>query len=91
MDLSEGLDLQAILEAIVPLISAWGLKVLGALALLIVGRAIAVAVRNRLEKVLDRTKLDRTLVPFVTSLFYYLALLFVVVAVQWHILFMVIG
>ena len=79
MDLTEGFDAQAILEAILPAISTWGLKVLGALALLLVGRVVAAAARNRLGRVLDRTKLDRTLIPFVTGLLYYVILIFLVV------------
>ena len=81
MELSEGFDPQALLEAIMPMITTYGLKVLGAILLLIVGRMVAGAIRSSLRKALDRSKLDRTLVPFITNLFYYMVLIFVVVAV----------
>lgn len=77
----ESFDTQAILEGIGGAVSTYGLRVVGAIAVLIIGRMVAGIVRRSLRKALDRTKLDKTLVPFLTKLVYYAMLAFVVVAV----------
>jgi small conductance mechanosensitive channel len=65
----------------VTVISAWGLQVLGALVVLVVGRWAARWARRALERALARSKLDATLTPFLSGLAYYLMLTFVVIAV----------
>lgn len=77
----EGVDLRTFWGAVVPLISTWGLRVLGALALLIIGRVIAGMLRKGVIAALERSKLDDTLIPFLSSLVYYLMLAFVVIGV----------
>ena len=66
--------------ALVELVSTWGIKVVGAIAVLVVGRIIAGSVRGGLGKALARAKVDTTLIPFTTSLAYYAVMAFVVVA-----------
>ena len=68
-------------ETIVELTSAWGLKVIGAIALLIIGRIVCGAIRRTMRRGLERSSIDETLVPFLSSLVYYLALAVVVIAV----------
>jgi len=68
-------------ETIVELTSAWGLKVIGAIALLIIGRIVCGAIRSATRRALERSSIDVTLVPFLSSLVYYLALAMVVIAV----------
>jgi small conductance mechanosensitive channel len=68
-------------ETIVELTSAWGLNVIGAIALLIIGRIVCGAIRRAMRRGLERSSIDETLVPFLSSLVYYLALAVVVIAV----------
>lgn len=58
----------------------WGLKVLGAVVIVIVGRWLALAVRKGLAASLNRSKLDETLVRFLCSLAYIGLMTFVVIA-----------
>lgn len=74
-------DLDVVLRTITDLVATWGLKVLGALVLLIVGRTVARWARRQVRRALERSRMDETLVPFVASLTYYLLLAFVVIAV----------
>jgi small conductance mechanosensitive channel len=62
------------------LLVTWGLKVIGAIALLIVGRMVAGSVRKGLRRFMERTETDPTLAGFLSSLGYYLVLIVVVVA-----------
>jgi len=62
-------------------VSTWGMRVVGGIALLIVGRIVAGVVRTGTGKALRRARIDETLIPFITSLVYYLLIAFVVVAV----------
>jgi len=80
MDFSSA-QFEEILARIITLTTDWGLKVLGALVVLIIGRMIAKAIRNGVRKALERGKMDPTLVPFVSSLSYYLVMAFVLIAV----------
>jgi len=48
---------------------------------LIIGRMIAKSIRKGMRKALERGKMDPTLVPFVSSLTYYLIMAFVLIAV----------
>ena len=77
----EALDLQQLQGTIVTLVSTWGLRVVGALALLIIGRMIAGTFRRWAVKALERSKIDATLIPFMSSLVFYMLLAFVVIGV----------
>ncbi len=63
------------------LVSAWGLKVVGATAVLVIGRILCGSLRRATRHALDRAAVDPVLVPFLSSLVYYLSLAIVVVAV----------
>ncbi|MEO2169703.1 MAG: mechanosensitive ion channel domain-containing protein, partial [bacterium] len=65
----------------VDLLSTWGLKVLGALAVLIIGRWISGRLSRATQKALERARIDATLVPFFSNLVYYLALTITLIAV----------
>ena len=54
------------------ILMTWGLKVLGAIAVLIVGRIIAGGVRRSLDRFMKRSETDATLAKFLSSLVYYL-------------------
>lgn len=68
-------------ELITTLFAQWGMRVLGALAVLVIGFMFARWVRGAVRKALERRGTDTTLIPFAASLAYYLTLTFVVVAV----------
>lgn len=72
---------QEAVAMLVAALSTWGLRVIGALAVLVVGRWIAGRIRKGVHRALERAKVDATLVPFFASLAYYVAISVVVIAV----------
>ena len=79
MDLNE--STRELLDGLVGLVSAWGLQVVGALAVLIVGRMVARTLRRGTRAALARAGTDETLIPFLSGLVYYVALAVVLIAV----------
>ena len=67
--------------SLMALVTAWGMRVIGALAVLSIGWVVAGVVRKATRRGLERSNVDGTLVPFVAGLAYYLVLAFVVIAV----------
>jgi small conductance mechanosensitive channel len=63
------------------LVSVWALRVVGAVAVLILGRWISAALRRAAVRGLARANTDPTLVPFLSGIVYYVALAVVVIAV----------
>jgi small conductance mechanosensitive channel len=61
-------------------IAFYGLKVIAAAAILVIGRFIAMGVRAFVKRLLQRIKVDETLVSFVTSLSYVAMMTFVIIA-----------
>ncbi len=70
-----------VVDASAKLVSTWGLSVVGAIIVLIVGRWVAGLIRKSVRHTLERGKVDGALVPFISSAVYYLALTVVLVAV----------
>jgi small conductance mechanosensitive channel len=62
------------------LIAFYGLKVIAAIAILIIGRWIAIAVRNLLRRVMRKSAVEETLVSFVSNVAYVALLAFIVIA-----------
>ena len=77
----DAVDIQAISQMLADIVSAWGLKLLSAIALLIFGRIAAGWTRHLVRKGLEKASVDATLVPFLASLAYYLLFAVVIVAV----------
>ena len=75
------IDLSGTATLVMDIVAAWGLEVLGAIAVLFLGRIAAKWARRGVRAALERGKMDPTLVPFVSSLVYYLVMAFVVIAV----------
>lgn len=75
-----GIDLEQTLTVLVNLATAWGLQLIGAIAVLVIGRWIAGWARRLVMRVMARGDVDATLVPFVAGMVYYLILAFVAVA-----------
>jgi len=70
---------EQIVSTAVELISTWGIGVVGAIAVLIIGRIVAAAIRNAVTRGLERANVDPSLVPFVAKLAYYAVLAVVLV------------
>jgi small conductance mechanosensitive channel len=81
MENLQNLSVGTLVQTMTELATNWGLKILGAIVVLIVGRIIAGWLRRIARKGLQRAEVDATLVPFITKLLYYLVLAFVVIAV----------
>ena len=77
----ENINLEEIFTQITAMITTWGIRVVGAIVVLIVGRIAAGWSRRGVRRVLERSKMDVTLVPFLSSLAYYLVLAFAIFAV----------
>jgi len=76
-----GFNVEAMMDALMAIVSTWGLRVVGALVLFIVGLMVCKAIRRSVRKALEKSNLDNTLVPFLSSLIYYLLLTFLILAV----------
>jgi len=74
-------DMQGLMEFGTDLAMTWGLKIVGAIAVLIIGRMIAGTARKITRKALENADVDRTLVPFLSKLVYFFVLIVVVIAV----------
>jgi len=61
-------------------LAAWGLKVIAAIAILVIGRWIAMLVRRVVRRVMERANVESIIVGFVSSIAYITLLAFVVVA-----------
>ena len=75
------MDTDRIVPVVMELVSSWGLKVIGALSVLILGTMVAKIVRRSISRALKRSAIDDTLAPFLTKFAYYACLAFVILAV----------
>jgi len=69
------------INTLVELLSTWGVRVIGALGVMIVGTWIAGRLRRGVARSLERAKVDESLIPFVSGIAYYIAVAVVVIAV----------
>lgn len=69
------------LHTVTALITTWGVRVVGAIAVLIIGSLIARAIRGAVRNALEKRGVDKTLVPFISGLAYYTLMAFVIIAV----------
>ncbi|MBC2713266.1 MAG: mechanosensitive ion channel [Desulfosarcina sp.] len=74
--------MEDIVDKIYQLLTVYGLKVLAALAIFIVGRWVAQGVRKLVERLMTKNKVDPTLVSFTSSLAYIGLLAFIIIAAQ---------
>lgn len=68
------------LNTVQPMLAQYGLKVLGGLAVFVIGFFVARSIRSSTRRGLGRSRMDATLIPFVSGLVYFGLLAFVVVA-----------
>ena len=57
---------EELIQTVVILVSTWGPQVIGALAVLIVGRWVAGRLSRGTRKALERTSVDTALVPYLS-------------------------
>lgn len=74
-------NVEGAVETAIDLLAAYGIKVIGAIALLVVGRMVAAIVRRTVRRGLQRVNVDATLVPFLSKGAYYMVLAVVLIAV----------
>ena len=72
---------EELVETLTGLVTTWGLQVIGAIVVLIVGRWIARAVRKSVTKGLTKARTDESLIPFLANMAYYAVLTMVLIAV----------
>ena len=74
------MEWSSILERVYELLTVYGIKVVGAIAIFIVGRWVAKAVTRFMERLMIKRKVDGTLVSFVSHLSYVALLAFIIIA-----------
>ncbi len=74
------MDIENLLQKVYELLTIWGVKVLAALVILIIGRWVSGFVRRMIEKLMRKSNVDETLISFVGNLSYVALLAFVVLA-----------
>src|SRR6056297_227560 len=72
---------QSAVDMAIEMVSTWGISVVGAIVLLIVGRIAAGWIRRSVTKALTRANVDSSLVPFFSSMIYYVVIGVVLIAV----------
>ncbi|MEO0509702.1 MAG: mechanosensitive ion channel domain-containing protein [Verrucomicrobiota bacterium] len=77
---SAGIDLEAILQLIVEKISEYGLSLLAAVAIFVIGRLIAGFLTSKLRKLLEARKVEPSLVGFAASMTHALLIVVVLIA-----------
>ncbi len=74
------MDVQDLLAKVYELLALYGMKVIGAAAILVIGRWVAKGLTRLLQRILNRSNQDPTLVGFISHLSYVALLVFVVIA-----------
>ena len=72
--------MESVYQQIIPYITEWGLKVIGAIAILVIGRFVAGMIRRGVRRLLVKSNVDTAITSFVCSLVYIAVLIFAVLA-----------
>lgn len=72
--------MEKILMKIQELFAVFGLKVIAAIVIIVLGRWAAKLIRNITQKIMKKSKIDATLISFVGNLLYVILLIFVILA-----------
>lgn len=75
------MDTEQLIDTVTSFLTVWGLQVLGALAVLVIGWFVAKALRRAAARALARSRVDATLVPVLAGIVYYAVLAMVLLAV----------
>ncbi len=68
-------------QTVVTLVSTWGLRVAGAIAVLVIGRFACGVARNSVRRALESRRVDASLIPFISNLVYFTLLTAVIISV----------
>ncbi len=74
------INIDEIVTRVTELVSVYGLKVLAALVIFLIGRLVARLISNGLRRAMERSKVEQSLVGFTANLAYTLLLTFVIIA-----------
>lgn len=74
------MDASSLMAKVYELLTVYGIKVIAAIAIFIIGRWVAKAIANFIKKMMTKSDTDETLVKFVGSLSYIALLAFVIIA-----------
>ncbi len=74
------MDFANLLEKLIPTLSMYGLRLLYALVIFVVGRWVAKALCNLIKRIMKKSEVDITLIKFVGSLSYIALMAFVIIA-----------
>lgn len=77
---TSGIDFEAILQSLIEGISTYGLQILAALAIFIIGRIVANLITRALRSTMEKRKVEPSLIGFAASLTHAALLVFVVLA-----------
>ncbi len=72
--------MESILAQIKEILTIYGIRIIAALAIFVIGRWVSKGIRNLIHRIMTRSKVDKTLISFVCSLSYVAMLAFVIVA-----------
>ena len=72
--------MEEIITKIQEIVAVYGMKVVGAILILVVGLLVAKLLKALLRKIMQKSQVDETLVSFVTSLAYVGMLVFIIIA-----------
>ena len=72
--------MENVMQNLADFMTVWGIKVVGAVVILIVGRIVAGAIRNGVKRAMGRAKVDDTLTTFFARLAYIIVIVFTVLA-----------
>ena len=74
------MDASSLIDKVYELLTVYGIKVVAAIAIFVVGRWVAKAIVNFIKRLMTKSNTDETLVKFVGSLSYIALLAFVIIA-----------
>ncbi len=80
MDLLKNIDMDKLIEMITYWVTTYSVKILAAILVLVIGKWLAGKISNLVTKLLEKNKVDVTLVRFLQSIIYYTLLVVVVIA-----------
>ncbi|MGM0416469.1 MAG: mechanosensitive ion channel family protein [Thermodesulfobacteriota bacterium] len=75
-----GIDFEKLIPQIQEWVALYGLRIISAIVIFVIGRWIAKGMRSALKRVMTKNKVDQTLVSFVCSIIYTVLIVFVVIA-----------
>ena len=74
------MDISNLFAKVYELLTIYGLKVIAAIVIFILGRWVALGVAKIIKRIMIKSKVDETLVSFVRNLSYVALLAFVIIA-----------